>query len=113
MSTPSTTASDFDSCSAGSAWSRAIALFATTTALFLTLIAGASAAPTAKPAVEAFFTSNVTATSADLNALINPQGGPATYRFDLGPGPGATRRWLVMARRGDKGHMTREKRRSE
>jgi hypothetical protein len=65
-------------------WRNASALLVATVAAFLLLVGGAHAAPTEKPAIEAFYASNVTEDSADLNALINPNGGTATYHFEYG-----------------------------
>ncbi len=87
MNAPSTTGLDFDSGRALGALSiaaAALALFATFA--FSLFFAGPAGAATAKPSVEGVWTSNVTATSADLNALINPQGETTAYHFEYGIG---------------------------
>ena len=38
----------------------------------------------AKPAIESLFTSHLTATAADLHAVINPRGGATKYHFEYG-----------------------------
>ena len=38
------------------------------------------------PAIDAIAASNVTATSADLTAQVNPRGAVTKYRFEYGPG---------------------------
>jgi hypothetical protein len=52
------------------------------------LVFAASAQGAGAPTIDAFFTSGVTATSAQLNALINPNGEATTYRFEYGKSTG-------------------------
>ena len=40
-----------------------------------------------KPSIDGFYASNVTATSADLHAAINPGGSPTQYHFEYGTTP--------------------------
>jgi hypothetical protein len=50
--------------------------------LFLCLVLAAPASAAEAPIVAATWVTNVTATSADLHARINPNGAPSTYRFE-------------------------------